>query len=36
MQVDYVFLQPGDWGRYGAGPFLKDGVAVLNDMGITR
>eukprot|EP01043_Picozoa_sp_COSAG02_P035037 COSAG02_NODE_2485_length_8709_cov_23.301394_1_plen_247_part_00 len=35
VHVDYVYLQPGAAGRFGAGPFLKDGVQVLKDMGIT-
>ena len=35
VHVDYVYLQPGAEGRFGAGPFLKDGVQVLKDMGIT-
>jgi hypothetical protein len=35
LYVDYVFLQPGEWGRFGAGPFFKDGVEVLKAMGIT-
>jgi hypothetical protein len=35
VNVDYVFLQPGTWGRYAKGPFLKSGVQVLKDMGIT-
>ena len=35
VHVDYVFLQPGSWGRYGEGPFLKDGVDVLKTMGIS-
>lgn len=28
VHVDYVYLQPGPAGRYGAGPFFKDGVQV--------
>lgn len=35
VHVDYVYLQPGAAGRFGAGPFVKDGVQVLKDMGIT-
>ena len=35
VHIDYVYLQPGAAGRFGAGPFLKDGVQVLKDMGIT-
>eukprot|EP00729_Bicosta_minor_P005274 gene5274-28010_t len=35
VNIDYVFLQPGAWGRWGDGPFLKSGVQVLKDMGIT-
>ena len=35
VHVDYVYLQPGAAGRFGAGPFFKDGVQVLKDMGIT-
>lgn len=33
--VDYVFLSPGPWGRYKSGPFLKEGIQNLVDMGIT-
>ena len=35
VHIDYVFLQPGAWGRYGEGPFLKSGVDTLKEMGIT-
>jgi hypothetical protein len=35
VHVDYVYLQPGAAGRFGAGPFLKDGVEVLKTMGIS-
>lgn len=35
VHVDYVYLQPGAAGRFGEGPFFKDGVQVLKDMGIT-
>ena len=35
VHVDYVFLQPGPWGRYGRGPFSKRGVDALKMMGIT-
>lgn len=33
--VDYIFLQPGQWGRHGPGPFLQSGVDALKKMGIT-
>jgi alpha-L-arabinofuranosidase len=35
VHVDYVMLQPGRWGRYGEGPFLRTGVETLKEMGIT-
>lgn len=35
VYVDYVFLQPGAWGRAGKGPYLKSGVDTLKQMGIT-
>jgi len=35
INVDYVFLQPGSWGRLGDGPFLRSGVEMLHAMGIT-
>ena len=35
VHIDYVFLQPGKWGRFGDGPFLKSGVQTLLDMGVT-
>jgi hypothetical protein len=35
IHLDYVYLQPGAWGRAGAGPFLKSGVDMLREMGIT-
>ena len=33
--IDYVFLQPGMWGRYKGLPVLKDTVDTLLDMGIS-
>jgi hypothetical protein len=35
VNVDYVYLQPGQWGRYADGPFLKEGIETLQAMGIT-
>lgn len=33
--VDYVFLQPGEWGRFNGLQVLKSGVDILKEMGIT-
>jgi len=35
FNVDYVFMQPGEWGRYGGLPVLRSGVDLLMSMGIT-
>lgn len=35
IHIDYVFLQPGAWGRYGNGSVLKSGVDMLHQMGVT-
>ena len=32
--VDYVYLQPGEWGRFEGLPVLAQGVATLQEMGI--
>lgn len=34
VHVDYVFLQPGAWGRLGALPVRADGAAALRQMGV--
>jgi hypothetical protein len=33
--IDYVYLQPGSWGRFSDLPVLASGVALLKDMGVT-
>ena len=35
VQIDYVYLQPGDWGRFAGLPVLASGVATLQTMGVT-
>jgi len=35
INVDYVFLQPGAWGRFNDLPVLKSGVDILQKMGVT-
>jgi hypothetical protein len=33
--IDYVYLQPGKWGRFRGLPVLVSGAAVLKEMGVT-
>eukprot|EP00966_Prymnesium_polylepis_P175806 4069467-Prymnesium_polylepis.1 len=33
VNIDYVFLQPGEWGRYAGLPVLRSTVDALLDMG---
>jgi hypothetical protein len=33
--IDYVFMQPGTWGRFNGLQVLKSGVDILKQMGIT-
>ena len=35
VYVDFVFLQPGAWGRYKGLPVLKTGVQWMLDMGVS-
>jgi alpha-L-arabinofuranosidase len=35
VNIDFVFLQPGEWGRLAGQPVLKSGVQWLVDMGTT-
>ena len=35
VNVDFVFLQPGSWGRYKGLPVLKTGVQWMLDMGVS-
>ena len=35
VNIDYVFLQPGPWGRFADLPVLKSGVEILKEMGVT-
>jgi hypothetical protein len=35
VNIDYVYLQPGEWGRYGSLGVLKSGVDTLKAMGTT-
>ena len=35
MWINYVFAQPGDWGRFAGLPVLLESVKWLQDMGVT-
>ena len=35
VNVDFVYFQPGSWGRYGDLPVLLSGALLLREMGIT-
>ena len=35
VNLDFVYLQPGEWGRFKGLPVLNSGVALLQAMGVT-